>query len=163
MSENREEGGSDAIGIIDELLPICSQNIGIAVEKIVLQEVYYMSKILIVEDESALQKTLGDMLTKDGYEVVKALDGEIGLGLAKSELPNLIILDLILPKMNGFEVLKALKADPNTKTIPVIVQTNLESMDDIQRALGGGASTYLVKSNYSLEEVLQKVKQALQK
>ena len=122
-----------------------------------------MSKILIIEDESALQKTLGDMLSREGYKVVKALDGEIGLRLAKSELPNLIILDIILPKMNGFEVLEALKKDPQTQDIPVIVQTNLESMDDIERALGGGASTYLVKSNYSLEEVLQKVKQALEK
>jgi len=122
-----------------------------------------MSKILIIEDESALQKTLGDMLTREGYEVVKALDGEIGLRQAKNVLPDLIILDLILPKMNGFEVLKALKSDPKTESIPVIVQTNLESMDDIQRALGGGASTYLVKSNYSLEEVLQKVKQVFEK
>jgi len=122
-----------------------------------------MSKILIIEDEAALQKTIGDMLRKEGYEVVQALDGEIGLRQAKSEMPTLIILDLILPKMNGFEVLEALKADPKTKNIPVIVQTNLESMDDIERALGGGASTYLVKSNYSLQEVLQKIKQALEK
>jgi len=122
-----------------------------------------MLKILVIEDEAALQKTFGDMLTREGYEVIKALDGEIGLRLARKELPNLIILDLILPKMNGFEVLKALKSDPKTESIPVIVQTNLESMDDIQRALGGGASTYLVKSNYSLEEVLQKVKQVFEK
>lgn len=122
-----------------------------------------MPKILIIEDESALQKTLGDMLTREGYTVIKALDGEIGLRQAKTALPDLIILDLILPKMNGFEVLDALKADPKTETIPVIVQTNLESMDDIQRALGGGVSTYLVKSNYTLEEVMQKVKQALEK
>lgn len=122
-----------------------------------------MSKILIIEDEAALQKTLGDMLRKEGYEVVQALDGEVGLKQAKSEMPTLIILDLILPKMNGFEVLEALKADSKTKNIPVIVQTNLESMDDIERALGGGASTYLVKSNYTLEEVLQKIKQALEK
>lgn len=122
-----------------------------------------MIQILIIEDESALQKTLGDTLNKEGYKVIKALDGEIGLRQAKSELPDLIILDLILPKMNGFEVLKALKEDPNTKNIPVIIQTNLETMDDIERALEGGASTYLVKSNYSLGEVLQKVKQTLKK
>ena len=122
-----------------------------------------MQKVLIIEDESALQKTLWDILTREGYGVIKALDGEIGLRQAKTALPDLIILDLILPKMNGFEVLKAIKADPKTQNIPVIVQTNLESMDDIERALGGGASTYLVKSNYSLEEVLQKVKQALEK
>lgn len=122
-----------------------------------------MSKILVIEDESALQKTFGDMLTREGYEVVKALDGEIGIRLAKKELPNLIILDLILPRMNGFEVLKALKTDTTTQSIPVIILTNLETMNDIERTLEGGASTYLVKSNYSLEEVLQKIKQTLEK
>jgi len=122
-----------------------------------------MSKILLIEDESALQKTLGDSLTKDGYKVLKALDGDIGLQLANSELPDLIILDIILPKINGFEVLRDLKSKDKTKGIPVIVLTNLESMEDIEKALEGGASTYLVKSNYTLGEILQRIKQELNK
>ena len=122
-----------------------------------------MSKILVVEDESALQKTLGAVLTRNGYEVVKALDGDIGLQLAEKESPDLIILDIILPKVNGFEVLRALKSKDSTKGIPVIILTNLESMEDIEKALGEGASTYLVKSNYTLGEILQKVKQELDK
>jgi len=122
-----------------------------------------MYKILVIEDESALQKTLGDVLHRNGYEVIKALDGDIGLQLADSGSPDLIILDIILPKVNGFEVLRELKAKDKTKAIPVIILTNLESMEDIEKALNGGASTYLVKSNYTLGEILQKVKQELDK
>ncbi len=118
-------------------------------------------KILFIEDESALQKTFGEVLTQEGYDVVKAMDGEEGLRLAQSEKPDLILLDLILPKMHGFEVLKQLKDDEETKDIPIIVLTNLESTDDVEKALELGATTYLVKANYDLEDVLKKVKNAL--
>ncbi|MBI2121353.1 MAG: response regulator, partial [Candidatus Wildermuthbacteria bacterium] len=108
-----------------------------------------MKKILFVEDESALQKTLGDALIREGYEVISVLDGEIGLRLAAEKMPDLILLDLVLPKLNGFEVLAELKKNPATVSIPVIVLTNLENMEDIQRVLELGARTYLVKSNYA--------------
>ena len=120
-----------------------------------------MKKILIIEDESALQKTFGDVLGQEGYKIVPALDGESGARLAKTEKPDLILLDLILPKMNGFEVLKKIKEDEETKDIPVIVLTNLEGMGDVEKALELGATTYLVKANYSLEEVIQKIKKSL--
>ncbi|MFH1575350.1 MAG: response regulator [Candidatus Nealsonbacteria bacterium] len=120
-----------------------------------------MKKILLVEDESALQKTLGDVLDQEGYKVMSALDGEAGLKMAKAEIPDLILLDLILPKMHGFEVLKMLKSDESTKDIPIIVLTNLESMGDIEKALELGATTYLVKASYTLEEVVSKIKKAL--
>ena len=77
-----------------------------------------MKKILFIEDESALQKTFGDILRQEDYEILSALDGEKGLELAQTEKPDLILLDLILPKINGFEVLKKLKADKETKEIP---------------------------------------------
>ena len=93
--------------------------------------------------------------------MISAMDGEEGFRLAKSEQPDLILLDLILPKLNGFEVLKRLKEEKATEDIPVIVLTNLEGMGDVEKALELGAMTYLVKANYSLEEVLQKIKQAL--
>lgn len=117
-----------------------------------------MKKILVIEDESALQKTIGDALAQEGYESVPALDGEIGLRLAKEKTPDLILLDLILPKLNGFDVLKSLKEDRAMSGIPVIVLTNLEGMGDVQKALDLGATTYLVKSNYSLEDIITKVK-----
>ena len=120
-----------------------------------------MKKILFIEDEEALQKTLGEVLKQEGFEVVSAFDGEAGLNLVKSAKPDLILLDLVMPKMTGFEVLTKLKADEETKNIPVIVLTNLESIGDVGKAIEAGATTYLVKAQYSLDEVLEKVKKAL--
>ena len=123
-------------------------------------------KILFIEDESALQKTFGEILKQEGYEMISAIDGEIGLRLANppagGKKPDLILLDLILPKMHGFEVLKKLKEDKETKDIPVIVLTNLEKIEDVDKALELGATTYLVKAKYSLEEIVEKIKKALE-
>ncbi|OHA70251.1 MAG: hypothetical protein A3F15_01885 [Candidatus Wildermuthbacteria bacterium RIFCSPHIGHO2_12_FULL_40_12] len=118
-----------------------------------------MKKILIVEDEQALQKTLGEILTQEGYKVIAASDGEMGLTLAQDSNPDLVLLDLILPKMSGFEVLKQLKGNNLTKDIPVIVLTNLESVEEVDKAVSLGATTYLVKSQYSLEELVSKIKE----
>ena len=120
-----------------------------------------MKKILFIEDEAVLQKTVSDFLISRNYEVHQALDGETGLRLAKEKKPDLVLLDLIMPRKNGFEVLESLKKDPETAHIPVIVLTNLEGTEEVERALSGGATTYLVKANYSLEEVLQKVKETI--
>lgn len=132
--------------------------------KLIIRE-NIMKTILFIEDESALQKTFGEVLTKEGYEMVSALDGEVGLRLANppagGKKPDLILLDLILPKINGFEVLKELKSDSGTKEIPVIVLTNLEGIEDVDKAIELGATTYLVKAQYSLEEVVEKIKKVL--
>ncbi len=122
-----------------------------------------MKSILFIEDESALQKTLGEVLRENGYEVISALNGETGIKSAKTKKPDLILLDLILPKLSGFDVLKQLKKDEETKDIPVIVLTNLEEVNDIEKAMELGATTYLVKANYSLKEVVDKIKGALEK
>ena len=118
-------------------------------------------KILFIEDEPNLQRAVGGVLEKEGYEVKNALDGELGLAEAKKEKPDLILLDLILPKKDGFEVLTELKQAEETKEIPVIVLTNLESSADIEKALELGATTYLVKADYSLDEILEKIKKSL--
>lgn len=120
-----------------------------------------MKKILLIEDESALQKALRNYLETEGYEMISALDGQTGLEMTEKEKPDLILLDLILPKMNGFEVLKRLKENPLTKTIPVIVFTNLEELPNIDQALKMGIEAYLVKAEYTLEEVIEKIKQVL--
>ncbi len=120
-----------------------------------------MQTILIIEDEPTLQKTLTDALGQEGYEVKNALDGEEGLKAARETKPDLILLDLILPKMDGFEVLDELKKAEATKAIPVIVLTNLESTQDIEKALTLGATTYLVKANYDLKDVIEKVKETI--
>jgi DNA-binding response OmpR family regulator len=114
-------------------------------------------RVLFVEDEEALQRTLGDALEKRGWELFKATDGERGLELAKKELPGIILLDIILPKKNGFEVLQELRADPATRNIPVMILTNLEGSADVEQALEYGATTYLVKANYNLEDIITKI------
>lgn len=120
-----------------------------------------MTKILFVEDEPVLQKTVGRYLEQEGYEVFSATDGEAGLELAQKEKPDLILLDLILPKKDGFAVLQELKAGDDTKAIPVIILTNLEADDDVEKTISLGATTYLVKANYELEEVVKKIKETL--
>jgi len=120
-----------------------------------------MKTILLIEDEGTLQKVMADVLSQEGYEVLSALDGEVGVRLAKEKIPDLILLDLVLPKVMGFEVLEQLRSDKETKNIPVIVLTNLENLQDIQRVTELGATAYLVKSNYDLGEVVQKIKTIL--
>lgn len=118
-------------------------------------------KILLVEDESTLQRTLGAALRRAGFEVVSAVDGDEALRLVSSEHPHIVLLDLILPKRSGFEVLEEMKGSVATRDIPVVVLTNLESVGDVDRALELGANSFLVKANYGVEEVIEKVRQAL--
>ncbi len=124
-----------------------------------------MKTILFIEDESAIQKTFEEILSQEGYQVIAAMDGEMGLKLANppagEKKPDLILLDLILPKIHGFDVLRQLKQDPATKDIPIIVLTNLEGMGDVEKAIELGATTYLVKANYRLGEVINKIKKAV--
>ena len=118
-------------------------------------------KILIVEDEVTLNKALVEFLTGEGFEILSALDGEQGLEMVKKNIPDLILLDIILPKKDGYEVLDEIRKDEKTKNIPVIMLTNLESQEDIVKALEKGATTYLVKSDYRLEDIAKKVKETL--
>lgn len=121
----------------------------------------FMKKILFIEDESALQRAVGSVLAEEGFTVLSALDGEVGLEIARKEFPDLILLDLVLPEKDGFAVLEELKKDPATARIPVIIMSNLERNEDVEKALERGATTYLVKMNYKLEEVVQKIKQII--
>jgi len=120
-----------------------------------------MRTILFVEDEPTLQKLVGGFLEKEGYQVISALDGEAGLKLVKKMKPDLILLDLILPRKDGFTVLEEIKKSEATKNIPVIILTNLEGSGDVEKALSLGATTYLVKANYELEEVVKKIKEVV--
>ncbi|MFA6376750.1 MAG: response regulator [Candidatus Paceibacterota bacterium] len=118
-------------------------------------------KILFIEDEAVMQKAVSEFLGVNGYSVVSALDGELGVRAAQAEKPDLILLDIILPKKNGFEVLKDLKSGPETKSIPVIVLTNLSEMGDVGKILELGVTTYLVKSDQSLKDILAIVERTL--
>ncbi|PIW95350.1 MAG: response regulator [Candidatus Moranbacteria bacterium CG_4_8_14_3_um_filter_34_16] len=118
-------------------------------------------RILIIEDEKALRETLEDYLREDGFDVKIAMDGEIGMNLIKEEEFDLIVLDIILPKKDGFKILEEVKEDEKRKNIPVIILTNLESVEDIQKAFERGVTNYLVKSDHSLIEVSEKIKKIL--
>lgn len=118
-----------------------------------------METILFIEDEFILQKTIGEFLGKKGYNIIHALSGEDGLRLAKDKHPDLILLDLILPGLKGLEVLKKLKEEKGTQGIPVIILTNLENSNDIEKSIELGATTYLVKSDHNLEDIAMKIEQ----
>jgi DNA-binding response OmpR family regulator len=118
-------------------------------------------KILLIEDEDALQQTMAEYLTAEKFEVVGAMDGQIGLEMAQKESPDLILLDIILPKLDGFSVLEEIKKNEKTKNIPVILLTNLESMENIQKAFEKGVVAYLIKADFKLEDVVKKIKEIL--
>ena len=118
-------------------------------------------KILLAEDDRILRKAGEVALKKKGYDVIPAVDGEDALAKAIEHRPDLILLDVMMPKMNGFDVLFALKRDPGLKDIPVIMLTNLEEPADIERATQAGALGYLVKSNMELGDLAARVREAL--
>ena len=123
-----------------------------------------MAKIAIVEDDALLAQMYSQKFKKDGYEVIRADDGKKGLELIKQEKPSLVLLDIMMPEMNGLEVLKALKEDSDNKinSIPVILLTNLARGDkDVNRGLELGAVTYLIKRKVKPAEVVLKVKEVL--
>lgn len=120
-----------------------------------------MAKILFIEDEPGLQKALGEFLQRHGYEVIAALNGADGLDAARRDRPDLILLDLILPRLPGIEVLKQIHREPDLAAIPVIVLTNVDSNEAVEQAVELGAKAYLIKTSYRLEEVLEKMKAAL--
>jgi DNA-binding response OmpR family regulator len=114
--------------------------------------------ILLVEDDTFLAGMYVTKLELEGYRVVLASDGEQAVNLAKKEIPDLMLLDIILPKKSGFEVLKEVKAHLETKQIPVILLTNLGQKEDVQRGLKLGAADYLIKAHFMPSEVVSKVK-----
>lgn len=115
-------------------------------------------KIVLVEDDAFLAGMYVAKLNLENFEVHLAPDGEKGLKTAQAELPSIILLDIILPKMSGFDVLKSLKENPATKDIPVILLTNLGQRDDVQKGLDLGASDYLIKAHFMPSEVVDKIK-----
>jgi len=120
-------------------------------------------KILIVEDDSFLSQMYSTKLKIDGIDVVAAFDGEKALRMAKKEMPDLILLDLVLPKKSGFDVLAELKHDSETARIPVIILSNLGQKSDIDRCFELGAADYLIKAHFIPSEVIAKIKKVLEK
>ena len=115
-------------------------------------------KILIIEDDKFLRELISQKIAKEGFDVVEAIDGEEGLKKVKSEKPDLVLLDLILPGIDGFEVLSKTKEDTETGLIPIIILSNLGQKDDIERGLRLGAVDYLIKAHFTPGEIIDKMK-----
>jgi len=122
-----------------------------------------MAKILVIEDDKFLRKVIKRKLIKEGYELVEAIDGEKGLKVAEEENPDLILLDLVLPEMDGFETLKAIKKNRKTFKIPVIILSNLGEKENISKGLKLGAVDYLIKARLDPGEIAVRVKTTLEK
>lgn len=120
-----------------------------------------MVKVLITEDDPLMSRMYQKIFTFEGYEVIMAKDGEEGLEKAKTEKPTIILLDVMMPKMNGLQMLEKLKLDPESKSIPVIMLTNLAGEKDAETALSKGAVKYIVKSEYEPKQVVNMVKEIL--
>lgn len=120
-----------------------------------------MAKILIVEDDKFLRELITQKILKEGYQTAEAINGEEGVAKAKEEKPDLILLDLILPGIDGFEALRQVKEDPDIAHIPVIVLSNLGQKDDVERGMKLGAADYMIKAHFTPGEILAKIKSIL--
>ena len=122
-----------------------------------------MSKVLLlIEDDPLMLRMYRKIFELEGYEVELAVGGQEGLDKAKSDKPTLVLLDIMMPKMDGFEVLGRLKEDPETKDIPVVVLTNLAGTQDAKKAMEMGASKYIIKSEQDPKEITSMVKEVLE-
>lgn len=115
-------------------------------------------KIMIVEDDSFVMDIYRTKLEQEGFEVIEAINGVEAMKKLQNAEPNLILLDIIMPYMDGLEVLKKIKEDERLKNIPVILLTNLSQKDEVTKGLGLGANDYLIKSHFTPSEVLEKIK-----
>lgn len=123
-----------------------------------------MPKILIIEDDKFLRELIVRKLSAEKeFETVHAVDGESGLKVFKESKPDIVLLDLILPGIDGFEVLTKMKQDPALSPVPVIILSNLGQKDDVERGMKLGAIDYMVKAHFTPNEIVEKVKQILAK
>ncbi|MDX9893595.1 MAG: response regulator [Patescibacteria group bacterium] len=120
-------------------------------------------KILVVEDEAFLLDLYETRLEQEGYEVIKANNGAEGLSLAQLELPKLILLDILMPQVDGYEMLGSLKQGEKTKNIPVIIFSNLSQREEIEKGLELGANDFIIKTSVTPSEMVDKVKSFLKR
>lgn len=120
-------------------------------------------KILIVEDEPFLRRIISEHLRESGYLVTEAVDGEEGLKKLQEEQFDLVLLDLLLPGMDGFELLAQLKKEEKLNKIPVLILSNLGQREEIEKGLSLGAADYLIKAHVTPEEVLAKIREILKR
>ena len=119
--------------------------------------------ILLIEDEASFRKIYKAVIENDGYEVLEAEDGERGWAMVQEKKPDLVLLDLVLPKLHGLEVLKKIRSNKATQDIPVLILSVMGEQKDIQKGLAAGANDYTVKGFYSPNEILSKIHALLTK
>ncbi|HSX57834.1 MAG TPA: response regulator, partial [Candidatus Saccharimonadales bacterium] len=139
-----------AIALVEQLLKV-----------VILFAYMEPPKVLIVEDDPLISRMYEKIFSFENYKVVIANDGEDGLVKVKSTKPTIVLLDVMMPKMNGLEVLEKIKADPETKAIPVVMLTNLAGDADAETALSKGAVKYIIKSQYDPKQITDMVKEIL--
>jgi DNA-binding response OmpR family regulator len=120
-------------------------------------------RVLIIEDDKFLRELMLKKLASEGFETIAAVDGESGVKKMKEEKPDIALLDLILPGIDGFEVLAKVKEEPTTASIPVVILSNLGQKDDVEKGLKLGATDYLVKAHFTPNEIIKKVRDVLGK
>ncbi len=120
-----------------------------------------MAKILVAEDDKLISASLCDALKQNGFEAEPAYDGEEAVAKSKEVKPNIMLLDIMMPKLDGISVLWELKANPDTAAIPVVVLTNIGDVETISKIVEAGATDYLLKSDQSVDDIVQKVKDVL--
>ena len=121
------------------------------------------NRILIIEDDSYISDMYKIKLESEGFQVIIASDGQKGVEQLNQQKPDLILLDVVMPKMDGFSVLQNIKEDPEVQDIPVIMLTNLGQKDSVEKGLKLGAEDYIIKAHFTPLEVVEKVKQFLNK
>lgn len=117
--------------------------------------------ILIIEDDRFLRELIAQKLIKEDFNISEAIDGEEGIKKIREEKPDLVLLDLILPGIDGFEVLSKMREDPSITRIPVIILSNLGQREDVERGLKLGAVDYLIKAHFTPGEIIEKIKLVL--
>ncbi|OHA00794.1 MAG: hypothetical protein A3C07_01985 [Candidatus Sungbacteria bacterium RIFCSPHIGHO2_02_FULL_47_11] len=120
-------------------------------------------KIALLDDDEILARLTVGELTKAGFTVMHASDGEAGWKLIQAELPELVLLDIVMPKLDGIGVLKKIKEDEKTKNIPVVMLTNLDDTQKVAEAMQLGARSYLVKTDWKISDVIKKVEELFPK
>ncbi len=120
-----------------------------------------MKKILLIEDDPFLSEMYAAKFSQSGFKIEIAADGKRGMEKIKTSHPDLVLLDIVLPKIDGFEILKKIKKDPKLKKIPVILLTNLGQKNEVEKGLALGADEYIIKAHFTPTAVVAKVKEII--
>ncbi len=120
-------------------------------------------KVLVIEDDQFLRDLMRTKLAREGFDVSTAIDGPEGLERIANDRPHVVLLDIILPGIDGFEILKRMKSSESLKTIPVVLLSNLGQEADVEKGKALGASDYLIKSNFTIDEIIEKIQQTVKR